>query len=45
MKSGRSPAALPGMVAFDAAFRPFRTLLVGGDGIAVDEFLEKPVEH
>ena len=45
VKSGRSPSALPGMAAFDAAFRPSRTLLVGGDGIAVDEFLEKPVEH
>ena len=45
VKSGRSPAALPGMAAFDAAFRPSRTLLVGGDGIAVENFLEKPVEH
>ena len=45
VKSGRSPAALPGMAAFAAAFRPSRTLLVGGDGIALEEFLEKPVEH
>ncbi len=45
VKSGRAPAALPGMAAFDAAFRPSRTLLIGGDGIALEEFLTKPVEH
>ena len=45
VKSGRSPAALPGMAAFDAAFRPSRTLLVGGDGIALEAFLEKAVQH
>ena len=27
------------------AYRPTRLLLVGGDGIAVDEFLSQPVEH
>lgn len=45
VKSGRAPSALPGMASFVAAFRPQRTLLVGGDGIAVEDFLTMPVEH
>lgn len=44
VKSGRAPTALPGLAAFTEAFAPTRTLLVGGDGIPVQEFLEKPVE-
>lgn len=43
VKSGRAPLALPGLAAFAAAFKPKRSLLVGGDGIAVDEFLSRPV--
>jgi hypothetical protein len=42
VKSGRSTEALPGMEAFAAAFKPGRTLLVGGDGIEIGEFLSKP---
>lgn len=45
VKSGRAPTALPGLAAFAEAFRPNRTLLVGGDGIPVAEFLDQPVEH
>lgn len=47
VKSGRTREALPGMEAFIAAFKAQspRRLLVGGDGIAVEEFLSKPVEH
>ena len=45
VKSGRTRQTLPGMAAFAEGFRPDRGLLVGGDGIAVDEFLSKPVEH
>ena len=45
VKSGRSPDVHPGMVAFAEAFKPQRTLLVGGDGIALEEFLSQPVEH
>ena len=45
VKSGRTRQALPGMAASSEGFRPDRSLLVGGDGIAVDEFLSKPVEH
>jgi len=45
VKSGRSPDVLPGLAAFSQAFRPKRTLLVGGDGIPVEEFLSHPVDH
>ena len=44
VKSGRAQNVLAGMQAFNAAFKPDRLLLVGGDGIAVDEFLRMPVE-
>ena len=43
VKSGRSQNVLAGMQAFNAAFKPHRLLLVGGDGIAVDEFLQMPL--
>ena len=33
------------MDAFAAAFKPQRKLLVGGDGIPVEEFLNRPVAH
>ena len=42
VKSGRAPQAHPGTGAFAAAFRVKRTLLVGGDGIALEEFLKRP---
>ena len=45
VKSGRAPGAFPGLGAFAEAFKPKRTLLVGGDGISLEEFLTKPVEH
>lgn len=45
VKSGRRRDALPGMSAFVEAFRPTRTLLVGGDGIGVETFLSRPVEE
>jgi hypothetical protein len=45
VKSGRAPSALPGIDAFAEAFKPERALLVGGDGISVEEFLSKPVDH
>lgn len=45
VKSGRSRDAQPGMAAFAEAFCPTRKLLVGGDGISVEAFLSKPVEH
>ena len=45
VKSGRKREALSGLAAFSDAFNPARTLLVGGDGIAVEEFLLEPVSH
>ena len=45
VKSGRRGDTLPGMAAFAEAFRPTRTLLVGADGIPLEEFLLQPVEH
>jgi hypothetical protein len=45
VKSGRRRDTLPGTAAFVEAFRPDRTLLVGGDGIELDAFLSRPVEE
>jgi len=45
VKSGRAPQAHAGTAAFAQAFKPQRTLLVGGDGIALDDFLMQPVAH
>ncbi len=43
VKSGRAPLAHSGLAAFSEAFKPRRTLLVGGDGIPIEEFLSRPV--
>ena len=43
VKSGRAPLAHPGTEAFAKAFKPQRRLLVGGDGIALEDFLSHPV--
>lgn len=45
VKSGRAPDSFPGLADFAEAFKPKRTLIVGGDGIALEEFLAKPVEY
>ncbi len=45
VKSGRPREARPGFEAFGAAFKPTRMLLVGGDGIPVDEFFRQPIDH
>jgi predicted AAA+ superfamily ATPase len=45
VKSGRAPQAHSGTAAFAAAFKVKRTLLVGGDGIPVEEFLNRPVSQ
>lgn len=45
VKSARVKDTMPGLAAFAEAFKPTRTLLVGGDGIPLDEFLRHPVEH
>ena len=44
VKSGRVARSMPGMDAFRSAFGPGRCVLVGGDGIPVEEFLSLPAE-
>ncbi len=45
VKSGRTRSAQPGLAAFTESFKVRRTLLVGGDGIPIEEFLARPVAH
>ena len=45
VKSGSRRESLPGMEAFAKIFKPKRQLLVGGQGIALEEFLSKPASH
>jgi hypothetical protein len=45
VKSGRKRESLPGIEAFTSTFPRSRPLLVGEDGISIEEFLTKPVEH
>ena len=42
--SGRRKGSLPGLAAFTAAFAPTRTLLVGGQGLPLEEFLAQPAD-
>jgi predicted AAA+ superfamily ATPase len=45
VKSGREREARSGLDAFASAWHPRKLLLVGGDGIPVEEFLRTPVRH
>jgi predicted AAA+ superfamily ATPase len=45
VKSGRARNVQAGLAAFAEAYRPKRRLLVGGDGIPLEEFLSRPVQH
>ena len=45
VKSGRARQTRAGMARFSDAFKPTRKLLVGGDGIPIKDFLERPVEQ
>lgn len=45
VKTGRARDSHAGLVAFAAAFKPTRKLLVGADGIAVEEYLIEPATH
>jgi len=45
VKSSRRRDSLRGMDAFAAEFGPQRLLLVGSDGVSIEEFLSKPVMH
>ncbi|MBN1418624.1 MAG: ATP-binding protein [Planctomycetes bacterium] len=42
VKSGLAKAALPGIDAFSRQFRPKKALLVGGQGVPLEEFLSTP---
>lgn len=44
VKSGRKRESFTGLEAFAHAFKPYRALLVGQDGISIEKFLETPVE-
>jgi len=44
VKSGKRKDRLPGMAAFSQAYAGTRKLLVGADGISIDEFLLTPAE-
>lgn len=42
VKSGRSRDIFPGMEEFSRTFNPQRKLLVGGQGISIEDFLQTP---
>src|SRR3989304_4935437 len=43
VKSGRARSGYSGMDAFGKNFKPYRKLLVGGQGIPIEEFLATPI--
>ncbi len=43
VKSGRIRGSQPGLTGFAQTFRPGRKLLVGGDGVSMEEFMLTPV--
>lgn len=43
VESGRSRDAQPGLTALGEGLKPAHWRLVGGDGIAVEDFLLRPV--
>jgi predicted AAA+ superfamily ATPase len=45
VKSGLVKEGLPGMDAFDKAFKPMRKLLVGSNGISLEKFLLTPASE
>jgi hypothetical protein len=45
VKSGRAPQPHAGTAAFAAGFKVRRTMLIGGDGISVEEFLSRSVRE
>ena len=45
VKSGGRRESLPGLESFARQFKPKRQLLVGGQGIPLEEFLSKPAAH
>lgn len=45
VKSGTPRGTHPGLAAFSALYDPARTVLVGADGVPIEEFLRTPVGH
>ena len=45
VKSSKRRTSLPGMDAFSQRFRPQKKLLVGGQGISIEEFLLNPISN
>jgi predicted AAA+ superfamily ATPase len=45
VKSGARSGTFPGMTAFSNLFHPKRKLLIGGQGISIEDFLSHPAEH
>ncbi|MBI2313639.1 MAG: hypothetical protein HYU77_14155 [Betaproteobacteria bacterium] len=45
IKTVRRRATLRGVETFDRASRPKRKLLVGADGIRLEEFFSRPAEY
>ncbi|HZE89543.1 MAG TPA: DUF4143 domain-containing protein, partial [Verrucomicrobiae bacterium] len=43
VKSGRAPRIHAGTAAFRQRFKTHRAILVGGDGVPLEEFLSEPV--
>lgn len=45
VKSGRQYTSLPGISSFATRFAPQKTILVGGNGIPIEEFLSYPAPY
>jgi len=45
VKSGPRTGRLSGLEAFASAFAPKRTLVVGGDGVSLEDFFDAPAER
>ena len=45
VKSGPVRRALRGVTAFEERFKPHRTMVIGDDGIALNEFLAQPIGY
>ena len=45
VKSGRASQSHAGTAAFAAAFKVKRTLLIGGDGLSIEDFLSRPASQ
>lgn len=44
-RAHRRAHRFPGLAAFAAAFKPKRTLIGGGGGVPLDEFLTRPIDY